>query len=75
MFYNAKVGIMSYQKVHVKINKKTGKMTIEGDGFIGNQCDVLEQVEQQLGQVTQTEDKPERHQYLQPDYLPNALNN
>jgi hypothetical protein len=66
---------MSYQKVHVKINKKTGKMTIEGDGFIGNQCDVLEQVEQQLGQVTQTEDKPERHQYLQPDYLPNALNN
>lgn len=64
---------MPYQKVHVTINKKTGKMTIEGDGFIGNQCDVLEQVEQQLGTVTHTEDKPERHQYVQPDYVPNTL--
>ena len=62
---------MPFQKVHVKINKKTGKLTIEGDGFQGNQCDVLSDVETQLGTVTKSEDKPERYQFLQPDYVPN----
>ena len=64
---------MAYQKVNVKIDKKTGKMTVEGDGFVGNQCDVLEQVEAQLGIVTKTEDKPERYQFIQPEYLPIQL--
>jgi hypothetical protein len=48
-------------------------MTVEGAGFIGNQCDVLTNIEVQLGSVAQTEDKPEKYQYLQPDYLPNKL--
>jgi hypothetical protein len=65
---------MALQKVHVVINKKTGKLSIEGDGFKGNECDVLEQVERQLGLITNIEDKPEKHQYIQPDYVPNTLN-
>jgi hypothetical protein len=64
---------MGYQQVHVKISKKDGTMTIEGAGFVGNQCDVLTDIETQLGRVTNTEDKPERFQYIQPDYVPNAL--
>lgn len=64
---------MGYQQVHVKISKKDGKMSIEGAGFVGNQCDVLSDIEAQLGKVTATEDKPERYQYLQPDYVPNSL--
>jgi hypothetical protein len=64
---------MAYQKVNVKIDKKTGKMTMEGDGFVGTQCDVLSEIEAQLGTITKTEDKPERYQYLQPEYLPNQL--
>jgi hypothetical protein len=61
---------MPYQTVKVNINKKTGKMTMEADGFIGTSCDVLSEVESQLGRVTNTEDKPERYQFLQPDYVP-----
>lgn len=61
---------MAFQKVHVVINKKDGKMTIEGDGFVGTQCDVLTEIESQLGLVTKSEDKAERYQYLQPDYVP-----
>jgi len=64
---------MAYQQVHITINKKDGKMSVEGDGFIGNQCDELSAIEAQLGKVTATEDKPERYQYLQPDYVPNSL--
>jgi hypothetical protein len=65
--------MMPYQKVHVVINKKDGKMTMEADGFVGTQCDVLTEIETQLGSVSKTEDKAERYQYLQPDYVPNML--
>lgn len=64
---------MHCQKVPVKINKKTGKMRIEGEGFIGNECDVLENIESLLGTVETREDKDERYQYRQPDYLPNQV--
>jgi hypothetical protein len=64
---------MAYQIVDIKINKKTGKMSVEGDGFIGTQCDVLSEVEASLGTITKTEDKAERYQYRQPEYLPNQL--
>ena len=66
---------MPWEKVNVTIDKKSGEMTIEGDGFVGNGCSVLEEVEAQLGVIQYTEDKPERHQYVQPDYVPNALGN
>ncbi|MCK9428996.1 MAG: DUF2997 domain-containing protein [Candidatus Omnitrophica bacterium] len=64
---------MNQQKVIVKINKKTGKMTTECDGFIGDQCDAISQLEAQLGMVTHTEDKSERYLHLQPDYVPNYV--
>ena len=64
---------MGYQTVIVKIDKKAGKLTMEAEGFVGTQCDVLSEIEQQLGSVSKTEDKPERYQYLQPDYVPNTL--
>jgi hypothetical protein len=61
---------MAYQTVKVNINKKTGKMTMEAEGFIGTQCDAISDIEAQLGTITNSEDKPERYQYLQPDYVP-----
>jgi hypothetical protein len=64
---------MSYQTVHVKIDKKTGKMLIECGGFVGTACDQIAELEAQLGTVTASEDKAERYQYRQPEYLPNQL--
>jgi hypothetical protein len=64
---------MAYQKVHIKIDKKTGKLFIEGDGFVGQQCDVLSDIEAQLGTVVKSEDKAEKFQYVQPDYVPQRL--
>lgn len=51
------------QEVKVKISKKTGKMTMECDGFIGEQCAEIENIEGMLGTVTKHEDKEERYQY------------
>ena len=64
---------MGYQKVIVKINKASGKMSIEADGFVGTQCDQISEIEAKLGSVTHTEDKPERYQYINPDVVPNYL--
>lgn len=64
---------MPYQKVKVEINGETGEMKIEGEGFRGKECDVLDQVEKSLGRVTAKEAKSERHQYILPDILPNHV--
>lgn len=64
---------MPHEQVKAVIDKKTGKLTIEGVGFVGDSCDVLKDVEQHLGQITQTKEKDERYNYVQPDYLPNAI--
>lgn len=64
---------MPHEQVHARIDKKTGKLYIEGDGFQGDDCDILKDVEQQLGMITRIEDKDERYNYVQPDYLPNQL--
>jgi hypothetical protein len=64
---------MPYQMVHVKINKASGKITIEAEGFKGTQCDVISEAEAQLGTITNTTDKSERYQHVQPDYVPNRL--
>ena len=52
---------MAHEQVKARIDKKTGKMTNEGDGFQGNSCDVLKDIETQLGQVTDIKDKEERY--------------
>jgi hypothetical protein len=64
---------MPYQKVQVTIDGETGEMTIEGAGFRGNECNVLDQVEASLGIITKKEAKSEKFQYVQPDYLPNQV--
>lgn len=64
---------MIQEKVLVKIDKKTGKLYMEGDGFQGDGCDILKDVENRLGMITHTEDKDERYNYIQPDYLPNQI--
>lgn len=51
------------QEVKVKISKKTGKLTIDCDGFLGEQCADIENIEEMLGTVTKHENKEERFQY------------
>jgi len=64
---------MAHQEVKARIDKKTGKLMIEGCGFNGDECDVIKKVEEAIGTITHTEEKDERYNYVQPDYLPNAL--
>lgn len=64
---------MPYQKVTVVIDGATGSLSIEGDGFKGSECNVLDQVEQSLGIITKTEAKSEKFQYVLPDLLPNQV--
>lgn len=54
---------MPLEQVHVRIEKKTGKMTIETSGFSGEGCAAIEEVEQFLGTRTKHEDKDERFNY------------
>lgn len=51
------------EEVKVRISKKDGKMTFECNGFVGEGCSVIEDIETQLGTVTKHEDKDERYQY------------
>jgi len=51
------------EDVKIRIDKKTGKMSFDCAGFIGEGCSVIEEIEQQLGSVTKHEDKDERYQY------------
>ena len=64
---------MPEQKVKAVIDKKTGKMKVECEGFQGDQCDVIKQIEEHLGVITNTQDTEDRYNYVQPDYLPNQL--
>jgi hypothetical protein len=64
---------MPYQTVDVKINKKTGEVKIEAEGFIGNQCDILSSIETNLGNISSHENKSERYIFQQPDYVPNSV--
>ena len=51
------------EQVKVKISKKDGKMSFDCNGFIGEGCSVIEEIESQLGTVKKHEDKDERYQY------------
>jgi len=54
---------MALEQVKVRIEKKTGKMTVETDGFVGEGCAAIEQIETMLGKRIKHEDKDERFQY------------
>lgn len=66
---------MLHEKVHVRIDKKTGIIKIEGEGFQGEGCNVLDQVENELGNRVSYVEKEEKYTYIQPDYIPNQLSN
>jgi hypothetical protein len=61
---------MREEKVIVQIDKKTGTVKIEADGFIGEGCSVLNDLEVSLGTRLNYQEKEERYQYLNPDILP-----
>lgn len=64
---------MPFEKVHVEIDGETGEVKIEGDGFKGEGCNILNEVESSLGIIKKKEAKSEKFQYVQPDYLPNQV--
>jgi len=56
------------ETVTIKIAKGTsGTMSVECDGFIGEGCNVLKDLESQLGMVKSTSVKDEAYQYEIPD--------
>ena len=51
------------EQVTVRISKKDGKMAFDCNGFQGEGCNIIEDLEQQLGTVEKHADKDERYQY------------
>lgn len=51
------------EQVKVRIDKKNGKMSFDCNGFIGEGCSVIEDIEMSLGTVQKHQDKDERYQY------------
>lgn len=51
------------EEVRVRIYKKTGQMSFDCDGFVGEGCSVIEEIESQIGQTVKHSDKDERYQY------------
>jgi len=51
------------EDVKIRISKKTGKMSFDCNGFVGEGCNVIEEIESQLGTVQKHEDKDERYLY------------
>lgn len=58
---------MREEIVNVEIDLKDGKVKIEAEGFVGEGCDCLNNLEMNLGTVTNREEKEERYQYEIPD--------
>lgn len=58
---------MREEIVNVEIDIKTGNVQVEAEGFVGDGCDCLNQLELSLGTVTNREEKDERYQYEIPD--------
>jgi hypothetical protein len=54
---------MASEEVKVRISKKDGKMSIDCNGFIGEGCSAIEEIETTLGTQTKHQDKDERYQY------------
>ena len=64
---------MGFETVNVKIDKKTGKVKIETEGFVGEGCHCIDELEQSLGSRLHTEPTAEAYQYENPDILPNGI--
>lgn len=51
------------EDVKIRIEKKTGKMSFDCNGFVGEGCSIIEDIENQIGNTIKHEDKDERYQY------------
>ena len=67
-----KEDIMSREQTVEVTIKADGTMSFEMNGFIGNECDTISQIEEQIGVDLTTEDTEERSLYEIPD--PQFLN-
>lgn len=62
------------EKVTIKIKKDgSGNMTFDLNGFEGSGCDVLKEIEEQMGLITHTEDTEDALKYIIPDEQFNEL--
>ena len=61
-------------KVFIK-NDGSGKTKFELNGFVGNECDSIAQLEAQMGTVVKTEATAEAALYENPDHAHNELYN
>jgi len=65
---------MAQETVKVKIKKDgSGIMSFETQGFIGEGCDIIKDIEMALGTVEHTEDTEERYLYENPNPAFNEL--
>ena len=64
---------MAQEIVKIKIKKDgSGIIKFETQGFVGEGCDVIKDIEATLGMIEHTEDTAERYLYENPD--PNYIN-
>lgn len=59
--------------VTVIIDKNKETVKIEADGFVGEGCNVLNDLEMSLGTATSRVTKDEAFQYQLPDIVPNYV--
>ena len=65
---------MPQEKVTVKIKKDgSGVMSFETEGFVGEGCDIIKDIEMAIGTVTHTEATAEAYLHSNPDPVFNEL--
>jgi hypothetical protein len=65
---------MPQEKVTIKIKKDgSGTMSFETEGFVGEGCNIIKDIEMALGTVTHTEETAEAFMYDNPDPVYNEL--
>lgn len=62
------------ETVKIKIKRDgSGEMAFDLDGFVGEGCDIIKQIEDQMGVITHTEETADAHLYENPDPAYNEL--
>lgn len=62
------------ERVKIRIKKDgSGEMSFEAEGFVGQGCDVLKDIEAAMGMVTHSEATAEAHMFENPDPAFNEL--
>lgn len=64
---------MQEQIVNVRIDKDSNSIKIECEGFQGDSCDIIKKVEEYLGTTTSYKETSEKYTYIQPDLIPNQI--